>query len=65
MALRQIFQISDSSGNPTAGRVLIAPDAATMALMVAGLRKEIGKGKAAKVAREEDLVIPAPVEVIE
>ena len=56
--MRAVYQIDDSTGNHISGRVLIAPDAPTLAAMVAQLRDEIAPCVAFEVASDADLVIP-------
>ena len=56
--MRAVYQINDPTGNHINGRVLIAPDAPTLAAMVAQLRDEIAPCVAIEVASGADLVIP-------
>ena len=56
--MRAVYQIDDPTGAHISGRVLVAPDAPTLAVMVAGLRAEIAPCVAVEVASEADLVIP-------
>lgn len=56
--MRAVYQIDDPAGAHISGRVLIAPDAPTLAAMVAQLRNEIAPCVAVEVASEADLVIP-------
>ena len=64
--MRAVYQINDPTGNHISGRVLIAPDAPTLAAMVAQLRNEVAPCVALEVASEADLVIPVvEVSVVE
>ena len=64
--MRAVYQINDPTGNHINGRVLAAPDAPTLAAMVAQLRNEIAPCVALEVASEADLVIPVvEVSVVE
>lgn len=64
--MRAVYQINDPTGNHINGRVLVAPDAPTLAAMVAQLRNEIAPCVALEVASEADLVIPVvEVSVVE
>ena len=64
--MRAVYQIDDPAGAHLNGRVLIAPDAPTLAAMVAQLRNEIAPCVAVEVANEADLVIPVvEVSVVE
>ena len=64
--MRAVYQINEPTGNHINGRVLIAPDAPTLAAMVAQLRDEVAPCVALEVASEADLVIPVvEVSVVE
>lgn len=64
--MRAVYQIDDATGAHISGRVLVAPDAPTLAAMVAQLRNEIAPCVALEVASEADLVIPVvEVSVVE
>jgi len=64
--VRAVYQINEPTGNHINGRVLIAPDAPTLAAMVAQLRDEVAPCVALEVASEADLVIPVvEVSVVE
>ena len=64
--MRAVYQINDPTGNHINGRVLVAPDAPTLAAMVAQLRNEIAPCVALEVASEADMVIPVvEVSVVE
>lgn len=56
--MRAVYQIDDPAGAHISGRVLVAPDAPTLAAMVAQLQNEIAPCVAFKVASDADLVIP-------
>lgn len=64
--MRAVYQINDPAGAHINGRVLVAPDAPTLAAMVAQLRNEVAPCVALEVASEADLVIPVvEVSVVE
>lgn len=64
--MRAVYQINDPTGAHINGRVLVAPDAPTLAAMVAQLRNEVAPCVALEVASEADLVIPVvEVSVVE
>ena len=64
--MRAVYQIDDPTGAHINGRVVIAPDAPTLAAMVAQLRNEVAPCVALEVASEADLVIPVvEVSVVE
>ena len=56
--MRAVYQIDDPAGAHISGRVLVAPDAPTLAVMVEQLRAEIAPCLAVEVASEADMVIP-------
>lgn len=64
--MRAVYQIDDPTGAHINGRVLIAPDAPSLAAMVEQLRNEIAPCVAVEVTSEADLVIPVvEVSVVE
>ena len=64
--MRAVYLINDPTGAHINGRVLVAPDAPTLAAMVAQLRNEVAPCVALEVASEADLVIPVvEVSVVE
>jgi hypothetical protein len=56
VSIKKIVQLTDAEGNPTGGRVFIAPDAESLAASMTDLTP----GQWFEVQSEAELVVPGP-----